>query len=64
MCIGLEVSGGTKYSFMLYTLKLITKNKMREIVTFHVDKMKTVRPRRLCNESIKMELADRRLKGM
>lgn len=64
MCIGLEVSGGSKCSFMLYTLKLITKNKMREIVTFHVDKMKTVRPRRLCNESIKMELADRRLKGM
>lgn len=41
LCIGLEVQGGSKYSFILCTLRLITKNKMRELVTFHIEKMKT-----------------------
>lgn len=33
-------------------------------MAFHMEKMKTLRPRSLCNESIKMELVDRRIKGL
>lgn len=61
LCIGLEVRGGSKYSFILCTLRLITKNERISDISHRENED---RSRRLCNESIKMELADRRLKGM